>query len=114
MSEKSRFFPDIIEKLPYADIPFNGVLGKLFQGKDNQMIFFEIEPIGEIPPHAHGAQWGVVLDGEMLLTIDGVEKTYGKGDSYLIPSGAVHSANFTTKVFVLDYFEDRDRYSEKS
>jgi len=30
----------------------------------------DIDPIGEVPPHSHGAQWGVVVEGEMELTID--------------------------------------------
>jgi len=38
------------------------------------------------------------------------EKSYKKGDYYYIPSGVVHSAVFSTKVFLIDYFEDRERY----
>jgi len=107
-------WPDIIKNLPDVDVPFSGVYGKLLQGKDCQQVFFEIEPIGEIPPHSHGAQWGVVLGGEMMLTIEGNTKKYGKGDSYYIPAGAVHSANFLTKVFAIDFFDDKNRYSQKS
>ena len=65
------FYPEIISELPEADIPFNGVRGWLSQGKDHQIVFFEIEPIGEVAAHKHGAQWGAVFDGEMELTIGG-------------------------------------------
>ena len=109
--EKSKcFYPDIIRNLPDAKIDFKGVKGKLLQGSNSQLVFMEIEPIGEVSPHKHGAQWGVVLDGEMKLTIDGVTKVYKKGDSYFIPAGIVHSAAFDVKVHVLDYFDDRERY----
>ncbi|MCZ6820929.1 MAG: cupin domain-containing protein [Calditrichaeota bacterium] len=71
------------------------------------------ESIGEVPPHAHGAQWGVVIDGEMELTIGGETKIYRKGDHYFIPAGVMHSARFNSKVFILDYFEDKNRYNSK-
>ena len=79
MFEKEYFYPKIITKLPEADIAFKGVKGKMLQGPDSLLTFMEIDPIGEVSPHSHGAQWGVVLDGEMELTIGGVTKTYKKG-----------------------------------
>ena len=113
MERSENFFPEIINNMPDADIPFKGIKGKLLQGKEHQIVFMEIDAIGEVPPHSHGAQWGVVLDGEMRLTIGGVTKTYKKGDSYYISAGVVHSANFKTKVYVIDFFADKDRYPVK-
>jgi len=114
MSSFSDVFSEIIAALPEADIAFEGVSGRILQGESSQLVFMEIEPIGEVAPHSHGAQWGVVISGEMELTIDGETKTYRKGDYYFIPSGVVHSARFNSKVFVLDYFEDRERYKMKT
>ncbi len=108
------FYPEIISMLPDADIPFVGVKGKILQSSDYQMVFFEIDGIGKVPEHSHGAQWGVVLSGTMELTIDGITKTYTKGDSYFIPKDRKHSACFREKTFVLDLFADRDRYPVKS
>ena len=110
MGNDQTFYPEFINQLPDIENFFKGVHGKLLQGTDSQLVFMEIEAIGDVKPHSHGAQWGVVLKGEMLLTIDGVEKSYKKGDYYYIPSGVVHSAVFNTKVFLIDYFEDRERY----
>ena len=106
-------YPKMILDLPEADIPFNGVKGKLMQGENQQTVFFEIEPIGEVAEHKHGTQWGVVFEGEMELTIDGVSKTYKKGDQYFIPAGVLHSAVFKMKTFIMDVFEDKDRYMPK-
>jgi quercetin dioxygenase-like cupin family protein len=114
MDKMKSIYPEFILDLPDADIPFNGVKGKLIQGATTQTVFFEIEAIGQVAEHKHGAQWGVVFEGEMELTINGVKKTYKKGDSYFIPGGTLHSANFKTKTFLMDVFADKDRYAVKS
>jgi quercetin dioxygenase-like cupin family protein len=106
-------YPEIIKNLPEADIEFKGVRGWISQAKDHQVVFFDIEPIGEVTEHSHGAQWGIVIEGEIELTISGNTKTYKKGDSYYIPDGAVHSAVFKSRTWVLDFFADKDRYKAK-
>ena len=110
MENEQSYYPEFLNNLPDIESVFKGVSGKLLQGKDSQLVFMEIDAIGDVPPHSHGAQWGVVLKGEMKLTIDGVENIYKKGDSYYIPSGVVHSAIFNSKVFLIDYFDDKGRY----
>ncbi|MBI4466458.1 MAG: cupin domain-containing protein [Acidobacteria bacterium] len=107
------FYPPEICALPEADIPFAGVRGWLLQGETGSVVFFDLAAIGRVPPHAHGAQWGCVLEGEMELTIGGETRTYRRGDSYYIPAGTVHSATFRTRTFVIDFFAERDRYRPK-
>jgi quercetin dioxygenase-like cupin family protein len=80
--------------------------------KKFQIVFFEIEP-GKIPAHSHSAQWGIVLEGEMTLTIEGETKKYKKGDSYFIPEGAIHDAECHTFVRAFDFFTDPQRYKPK-
>ena len=104
-------YPNIIKNLPEIDIDLTGVKGYLMQGPDNQIAFFELDPIANIPLHSHGEQWGIVVEGEMDLTIDGVTKTYKKGDSYFIKSGEVHAAVFKEKTFAIDFFDDQNRYN---
>jgi len=106
----SEFYPPEIAALPEADVSFPGVRGRLLQGPAQQLVFFEIDPIGEVKPHSHGAQWGVVLDGEMELTIGADTRTYRKGDSYYIPAGVVHSARFRTQTRAIDFFAEPERY----
>lgn len=107
------FYPNVITNLPEADIPFKGVRGWLSQGPDHQVVFFDIEAIGEVPEHAHGAQWGIVFEGEMQLKIGGEINTYTKGDSYFIPPGVPHGAVFKKRTFLMDFFGDADRYAPK-
>ena len=106
--------PAVIKRLPEADIPFPGVRGWISQSESHQIVYMEIEAIGAVAPHSHGEQYGVVLDGEMLLTIGDQTRTYRKGDSYLIPAGVTHSATFPTRVLVIDFFADPDRYRPKA
>lgn len=106
-------YPDMITRLPEADIPFAGVRGWLSQGGDHQIVFLDIEPIGEVAPHSHGDQWGIVVEGEMDLTIDGETHTYRRGDSYFIPGGVVHAATFRTHFRAIDVFSDVARYQAK-
>ena len=106
-------YPDIIKNLPEADVPLPGVQAWIAQGKDFQIVFFEIEPVGAIPPHSHSAQYGIVLEGEMTLTIDGKSRRCIKGDSYFIPEGVVHQAEFHTHFRALDFFAEPTRYSTK-
>ena len=107
-------YPEMVTRLPQADIKFNGLQGWIFQGFDQQMVFFQIEPIGKVTEHTHGAQFGMVLEGEMSLTMGGETRIFRKGDTYFIPKNVPHSAVFHTKVFVVDYFDEPARYKAKT
>jgi len=113
MTDSSFEFPEMIRRLPEADIPLPGVRGRLLQGERHQAVFFEIEPIGAIPEHSHSAQFGVLLEGEMSLTIGGQTRRYRAGDRYFIPAGVPHSAVFHTSVRVFDVFDEPARYRAK-
>lgn len=103
-------YPDIIKQLPKLNIPINGVEASLLQGQNNQLVFFAFNEDTVIPEHFHGAQWGIVVDGKIDLTIGGLEKTFTKGDSYFIPRGIKHSGKIYKGFKAIDFFEDRNRY----
>ncbi len=106
----NRSFPPIVTELPQVDLPIGGATGWLLQGPTRQAVFFRLEPGFEIPEHRHGAQWGMVIDGEIELTIAGETRTYRKGDTYEIPAGTPHGARTRNGALVLDLFADPDRY----
>lgn len=106
-------FPDIINNLPNADIPIDGLNSYLFQGENQQIVFMEFDNDIEVDEHSHEAQWGVVLEGEMNLNIAGVEITYKKGDSYFIPKGVMHSAKIKAGYKDVTLFNQKDRYNKK-
>ena len=108
-----RCFPDLVRGLPEIDVPVAGVTGWLLQGKERQLVFLDIEAGVAVPPHRHGEQWGLVIQGEMDLTVGGVTRRVGPGDWYHIPDQVEHGAVFLTRVQAMDFFADRDRYRPK-
>jgi quercetin dioxygenase-like cupin family protein len=109
----NRFYSEMVQKLPRADIPFKGIQGWISQGTDHQIVFFDIAPVGRVSEHAHCAQWGIVIEGEMELSIGGITRTYKSGDSYYIPDQVVHSAVFNCRTRAMDFFAGKDRYKIK-
>lgn len=110
---KNDFFPDIVTALPEADIPFGGLKSYLLQGEQQQCVFMSYEEDASVPEHSHEAQWGVVLDGEIRLTIDGREHLFTRGDTYYIPRNVKHSAKVTKGYKDLTLFNQKDRYKTK-
>ncbi|MFQ5820661.1 MAG: cupin domain-containing protein [Candidatus Heimdallarchaeota archaeon] len=110
---KENFFPEIITYLPEADIPIVGVQSHLFQGETQQFVFMSFEKDVEVPEHSHEAQWGVVLEGEIELTIDGKKYTLTKGDTYFIPKNVKHRAIIRRGYKDLTLFNQKDRYKVK-
>jgi len=102
--------PDEIKNNPEIDVPVDGIHGWKVGGPTGLVVFLEIKEGTVLPEHAHCFQWGIVIDGQMELTIGGEEKLYKRGDSYNIPEGVSHSATFPTDVVAMDYFADPDRY----
>ncbi len=106
-------FPDPIKNLPKADIPLNGLTAYLSQSETHQILFMQFEEDIELPEHSHESQWGLVLDGRIDLTVDGVVKTYLKGNRYFIPAGVKHSAKIYTGYADITFFDEKDRYKTK-
>lgn len=106
-------FAGWMRKLPEADTPFEDLDGRLLAGPHGQAVFFRAEKEVEVPPHSHGAQWGIVVSGRLELTIAGEAGVYGPGDTYDIGAGEEHAARLDAGTCVIDVFQDRDRYSAK-
>lgn len=105
--------PDFIRDLPEIETGTDGVRGWIVQGEGRQVVFFELRAGTAVPPHSHAAQWGMVIEGVMDLTIGGETRTLRKGDSYVVPEGVVHAASFPTTVYAVDFFASGDRYKAK-
>ncbi len=106
-------YPEFVRNLPEVDVPVTGVKGWLMEDGVRQVVFFDIEPTAKVPPHSHCAQWGIMLTGEMTLTISGTPHRVGRGDTYFIPEGAEHSAVFHSRVQVIDMFDSPNRYHKQ-
>lgn len=106
-------FPEPILNLPKADIPLDGLKAYLSQGENHQIIFMEFAKDVDLSEHSHAGQWGIVLEGKIQLTIDGITKTYTKGDRYYIPEGIKHSGKIFAGYADMTFFDQKDRYNIK-
>ncbi|MTI49337.1 MAG: cupin domain-containing protein [Firmicutes bacterium] len=103
-------FPKPIKNLPKADIGLDGLEAYLSQGENHQLLFMKFDKDVELEEHSHEAQWGVVLEGKIQLIIDGIGKTYFKGDRYFIPKGINHSGKIFAGYSDITFFNEKDRY----
>lgn len=107
--------PAFFDQMPALDLPFPEavVTSHAIRSDAGLAVFFHFHQDCIIPAHSHGAQWGVVVKGEVALTIDGATRRAGPGDSYSIPAGAVHAVALKAGTVVMDVFAEPDRYSLK-
>jgi quercetin dioxygenase-like cupin family protein len=91
-------------------LPFHGLRGWLLQSDSGQVLFMEADVEVNVSEHSHGNQWGVVIAGEIDLTIGDETHRYTSGETYVIPSGTPHRAQIHAGFRAIDYFVDRDRY----
>ena len=106
-------FPEPILNLPEADIPLRGVKAHLSQGPDHQIIFMTFAEDVDLPEHSHAGQWGIVLEGRIDLVMDGISRTFQKGDRYFIPRGTRHHGRIYAGYADITYFGERERYRVK-
>ncbi|MEO3944310.1 GNAT family N-acetyltransferase [Gorillibacterium sp. CAU 1737] len=109
----AELFPNEIMNLPEADIPLQGLKAYLSQGDEHQVLFMQFDEAAEIPEHSHESQWCVVLEGEILITMNGETSLYRKGDRYYVPKGVVHSAKIAAGYADISFFHEKERYKSK-
>lgn len=106
-------YPEFITALPAIDVPFpdDVVTTAVVQSDAALVVFFTFHKAMTLPMHAHGAQWGTVVEGEIELTIGTETRTYRPGDSYSIPAGVQHGGTIAAGTRAIDVFEEADRYA---
>ena len=112
-AERPEPFPGFIRALPMVDSTLASLRGWLLGTDQALAMFYEIPDGVDLPEHAHGAQWGVVIAGAIDFTIDGETRTYRAGDTYFVPDGAAHSAFIHPGYVGIDVFADADRYGSR-
>jgi quercetin dioxygenase-like cupin family protein len=107
--------PEFLTGLPQLGAPFPSDVVKThaLHSDDGLMVIFEVLQDIDLPMHSHKAQWGTVLEGRLELTIGDDTQVYLPGQSYSIPSGALHGGKISAGSKLLDIFEEADRYTLK-
>lgn len=106
-------FPEAISNLPQAQIPIDGLTAFMSQGGTHQILFMEFDKDVELPEHEHAEQYGIVLEGQIELVIDGVKHLFSKGDRYYIPAGVKHHGKIFAGYADITFFNEKDRYRTK-
>jgi RimJ/RimL family protein N-acetyltransferase len=98
----STHFPERIRGLP----PFEGPFDAFRLAAEGCQVLFASYPAGTvIEPHTHATEnCGVVTQGELLLTVDGVETRYLPGDWYHLSAGQTHSARFEVATSEIEFW----------
>jgi quercetin dioxygenase-like cupin family protein len=104
--------PDFADALPALDLPFpEEVVSSYVVRSDTALaVFFRFHTDVEIPEHSHKGQWGVVIEGQLDLTMNGATQIHRSGSHYSIPSGTPHAAKAHAGSVIFDIFEEPDRY----
>jgi quercetin dioxygenase-like cupin family protein len=93
-----------------------GVTMRPLFGDGAMLNLLEFEPGAQVPVHDHPhEQLGYVVEGVLLLEIDGVEHELGPGCAYRIAGGTPHAARSDDRCIVLDVFQPvREDYRERA
>lgn len=80
-----------------------GINTRTFWGDQMLISLVDLDPNAVIPPHSHPhEQVGIVLEGELALTVAGETRQLKPGDIYVVPGGTTHGlqmGNAPARVF---------------
>ena len=95
-------FPALIRDLPAFAGPFDAHELRA----ENCQVLFASYPAGtSIDEHTHPTEnCGVITTGELLLTVDGVERRYGPGDWYHLLPNQPHAARFELATSEIEFW----------
>ncbi|HIE57457.1 MAG TPA: cupin domain-containing protein [Anaerolineales bacterium] len=105
------YFHSFDERAPKELAP--GINARTFWGEKMLAAVVELEANVHLPLHSHPhEQVGIVIDGQIEMTVAGEKKTLTPGDVYVIPGNVEHEARtFDQPVKVMDVFSPvRDEY----
>lgn len=103
MREQNRIsYPDKIKHLPLFNSGFDAY--KL-EAKDCDVLFASYPSGTEIPSHTHDTEnHGVVIKGELILTMNETTQRIGVGQWYHIPAEVEHSARFEVDTDEIEFW----------
>jgi unsaturated pyranuronate lyase len=74
-----------------AEAPFPGVSRTTYQSGQATVTAYAFEPGARFPAHAHPEeQITVVLDGDVVFTVEGTSHGLGRGETFVVGAGLEH------------------------
>jgi hypothetical protein len=101
--------PGWIETLPSVDTGLPAVAANALRGSALCM-FLRFAADTHVPAHRHGGQFGCVILGGLDLIVDGTSHSFDAGSCYEILPGQLHEAWIREGTFLVEFFEEADRY----
>lgn len=93
-----------VDDLPATEM-LEGVFRRTVYLDNVMLVFFDIEPGRTVPEHTHPhEQISYVLEGEMVLTLDGEVRTLRAGEGATILPHVPHGATFPGPARLVDIF----------
>jgi len=99
-------YPEKIKSLPAQKGKVDTSSKYMLEAKDCKILFASYEPGTTIPSHRHDDAdvHGVVIKGEIILTVNGTTTKHGVGEWYHIPPGAEHATVFEQETEEIEYW----------
>lgn len=103
------YYPEFFAHMPKPAVPMPGLIAHTMSDQA-QAIFYEIPEGSAAGEHVNCDEWGLVLSGEVSVTMNGETITYGAGESFFIPDGVPHSVVNHPGVAGITVFDDPERF----
>lgn len=99
-------YPERIKTLPVQMGRVDTSAKYKLEAKDCNVLFASYQAGTSIPLHAHEDAdiLGVVIKGEIILTVDGKTTRHGVGEWYHIPPGAGHATVFEQETDEIEFW----------
>lgn len=100
-------FPASIRTLPKTALQNATVF--VHDGGATQVLFIEAPSDQEVvvPTHTHDVEWGFVVEGEIVMDLNGREERHPAGSQHWIPKDLPHSFKFAPGTMSVHYFVER-------
>ncbi|HCU65161.1 MAG TPA: cupin domain-containing protein [Rheinheimera sp.] len=95
-------YPDKIRELELYDGRFDAYR---LQAKGAEVLFASYQAGMQILAHQHDTDnYGVIIRGELILTMQGESRRFGVGDWYHVPAFCEHAARFEVETDEIEFW----------
>jgi quercetin dioxygenase-like cupin family protein len=101
-------FPEGVRRLPHTELAGADVY--VHDAAGSQILFIEVasgRPPVVVPTHTHDVEWGIVVEGEIEMTLGDRVERHPAGSTHSIPKDLPHSFRFAPGTSSVHYFVER-------
>jgi len=106
------YYPEFFKTMSKPDVPMDGLTAFMMSDRA-QVIFYELPEGSTAAEHVNCDEWGLVIEGQVSVTMNSETTTYGTGETFFIPDGVPHSLVNHPGVVGITVFDDPARFPAK-